>query len=665
MPRKLTTLACLSLVLALTACSSSQQPKPSDTDAPADPIAGAYAMVEKAEKLESPQAEKLLIDAANQFLSLGKLEDAGRILVPMDSSKLPAKVKADHVIALARLAMAQEKYVRVTELLTTDERGLISASDTLDAGRLNQISLLRAQAWEAQQNYLAAARERIFVSPMLSDADEFNRNHQQIWIDLISVPEDSLEQLSRTAAIPEIQGWLELAWIYKGQQDNIDQQLRDLRRWQTKFAGHPAAKQLPDSLRMLTEMNDQKPKNIALLLPLQGKYRQSAIAIQNGFMTAHYASAAKLDEGKSAPTVRVYDSTDIRNFMNVYRQAVTEGADIIVGPLQKENVHQLVITKTELPVPTIALNTDDTTLEAPNNLYQFGLSPEDDAREIANHARYSQFYRAAVLYQSSPWGERASSAFTEAWRANEGEITTSLRFESPQTLAATIKNLLSVDQSEARFRQLKQVVGKKVEFEPRRRQDIDFLYLVASPEQARLIKPLINFYYANDLPVYSGSQIYVGEPTPSKDRDLDGITFCDIPWMLDKPDKLKRSMLGAWPNANPRYFRLNALGADAYRLQARLHMLTHVGTSGLFGATGSLTIGPHNRIQRGLAWATMTDGAPRALPKVIDTEAMEQDENPGSANENQGGTESETHSEETGGESGGSTGEAIPATEGI
>lgn len=653
MLRKLTIFACLTLALSLTACSSGQQAASSATDSPADPLEGIHAMVKRAEKMESPQAEKLLIDAANQLLARGELDDAGRILVSLDSSMLPANIKADHVIALARLAMAQEKYARVTDLLTTDERGLISASATLDAERLNQISLLRAQAWEAQQNYLAAARERIFVSPMLADTDEFNRNHQQIWADLNNVPEDSLETLSRTAAIPEIQGWLELAWIAKNQQDNIDQQLRDVRRWQVKFAGHPAARQLPDSLRVLTEMSDQKPMDIALLLPLQGKYRQSAIAIQNGFMTAHYAAVAKLDTGKVPPTIRVYDSTDIRNFMNVYRQAVTDGADIIVGPLQKENVHQLVITKTELPVPTIALNTDDTTLEAPTNLYQFGLSPEDDAREIASHAKHSNYYRAAVLYQSSPWGERASSAFAESWQASGGVITTSLRFESPQTLAATIKNLLAVNQSEARLQQLKRVIGKDVEFEPRRRQDIDFLYLVASPEQARLIKPLINFYYADDLQVYSGSQIYVGEPTPAKDRDLDGIAFCDIPWMLDKPDKLKRSMLAAWPAANPRYFRLNALGADAYRLQARLHMLTHVASAGLFGATGSLTIGPHNRIQRGLSWAIMTEGAPRALPKIVDTEVMEQDENPG------------THTETTGGEPGGEPGETLPGTTGI
>lgn len=656
MPRKLITLACLSLALGLAACSSPGREPGVVSDArPADQLSGIHKMIERAEGMSSPQAEKTLIEAANQLLDQNKLQEAAKILVPLDSSMLPANVKADHVIALARLAMVQEKYARATELLTTDERGLVTASISLDAERLNRISLLRAQAWEAQQNYLAAARERIFVSAMLASPDAFNANHQQIWSDLISVPTENLEQLAQTVAIPEIQGWLELAWIYKSQQDNIDQQLKDLRKWQQKFANHPAAKQLPDSLRLLAELSDKKPANIALLLPLQGKFRQSAVAIQNGFMTAHYAAAARLGDGKPAPVVRVYDSTDIRNFTNVYRKAVADGADIVVGPLQKENVHQLVLAKGTLPVPTIALNTDDTTTEAPSNLYQFGLSPEDDAREIANHARISNFTRAAVLFQSSPWGERAAAAFTEAWQAQGGEIKIATRFESsPQSLAATIKNLLQVDQSEARNRELKRVLGKDAAFEPHRRQDLDFIYLVASPEQARLIKPLLNFYYANDLPVYSGSQIYSGEPSPAKDRDLDGIIFCDIPWMLEQPDKLKRSMLSAWPNANPRYFRLNALGADAYRLQARLHMLTHTASTGLFGATGNLNIGEHNRIQRGLTWAMISNGMPQPLPTIVDTDVMEQNENTGA-----------THSEETGGEPGGSAGEAIPAAEGL
>src|SRR5690606_31300230 len=189
--------------------------------------------------------------------------------------------------------------------------------------------------------------------------------------------------------------------------------------------------------------------------------------------------------------------------------------------------------------------------------------------------------------------------------------------------------MLLVDQSEARAQQLKRILGKNFEFEPRRRKDIDFIYLIASPEQARQLKPLINFYFANNLPVYAGSQIYSGEPSPEKDRDLDGIEFCDIPWMLDKPDALKQSMLAAWPDANPRYFRLNALGADAYRLQSRLHLLANVPGAGLFGATGTLTISDHNRIQRGLAWASIKNGKVKKLPKIVDTTVMEQDGNDG------------------------------------
>src|SRR5690606_3385953 len=127
-------------------------------------------------------------------------------------------------------------------------------------------------------SYLAAARERIFVAPMLASSDLQQDNHQQIWLDLIQLPAESLDELTRTIAIPEIQGWLELAWIYKGKQDDIDQQIKAIQDWQQRFAGHPAALQLPEAVRLLADIGSNKPQRIALLLPLQGKYRQSALA---------------------------------------------------------------------------------------------------------------------------------------------------------------------------------------------------------------------------------------------------------------------------------------------------------------------------------------------------------------------------------------------------
>lgn len=627
-PRKLITVSTLALALALASCSTTPeggtQPRTVAATAP-DPYADTQALIERARKLPSPQSESMLIEAANQLLELGKRKDAKRLLMSIDTATLPAAVKTDHVLALAQIAIEQQKYDQATELLTTDTHGLLSASIDLDTARLNRISLLRAQAWEAQENFLAAARERIFVAPMLESSDAQQDNHRQIWQNLIQLPVETLDSLTRTIAIPEIQGWLELAWIYKGQQDDLDAQLKAIHNWQQRFAGHPAAQQLPDSVRLLTELANTKPQRIALLLPMQGKYRQSALAVQNGFLTAHYAALRKLEPDAAAPELRVYDSSDVTRFIETYQLAVRDGADIIVGPLQKENVHQLAASPQTLPVTTIALNTDDTVREPPQNLFQFGLTPEDDAREVALQAQRDQRQRAGVFYQQSPWGERALTAFRDNWSQEGLDINTTATFDSAKGLAAAVKQMLLVDQSEARAQQLKRIVGRNMEFQPRRRQDIDFLYLVGTPEQARLIKPLLNFYFAENLPVYASSQIYSGESNPEKDRDLDGVLFCDLPWMLEKPDSMKRRLLEAWPKTSPRFYRLNALGVDAYRLQTRIHMLKQVPGAGIFGATGTLSVGEQNRIQRGLTWATFKDGKPHLIPKIIDTAVMEDD----------------------------------------
>src|SRR5690554_7108230 len=81
---------------------------------------------------------------------------------------------------------------------------------------------------------------------------------------------------------------------------------------------------------------------------------------------------------------------------------------------------------------------------------------------------------------------------------------------------------------------MRRLLRQSTEFEPRRRQDADWLFLVALPQQARQIKPTLAFNFASDLPVYSTSHVYSGEPNPSKDRDLNGIVFCDTPWLLDR-----------------------------------------------------------------------------------------------------------------------------------
>lgn len=652
--RKLiTVITLLTLPIILSACSTGGQKATDHKPDIIDPLAKTKILIQRARNMPSPQAEIALIEASNQLIAQGKRKQAKRVLEAIDIINLPAAVTADRALALTRIAIEQQQLDTAIELLTTDTVGLLTASSGLDSERLNQISILRAQIWEAQGNFLAAARERIFVAPMLDNTDLQQDNHQRIWLDLTQLPIETLDQLTRTIAIPELQGWIELAWIYKGNQDDIDQQIKAIQDWQQRFTNHPAARQLPEAVRLLAEISKNKPQKIALLLPLEGKYRQSALAVQHGFMTAHYASSGSLHERGETPKIRIYDTTDVERFEDIYRSAVQDGADIIVGPLQKENVQQLTASTQTLPVTTIALNLDENANEAPSNLYQFALSPEDDAREVAHQAQRDNLKQAAIFYQQSPWGERTVNAFTEAWNHEGATISAKASFSSAQGLAANVKHMLLVDQSEARAQQLRRIIGRSFEFQPRRRQDIDFIYLIATPEQGRLIKPLFNFYFAENLPVYSGSQIFSGQDSNSKDRDLDGIRFCDLPWMLSNSDPMKNRLLQAWPKANPRFFRLNALGVDAYRLQTRVTLLQQVPGASLYGATGTLSIGENNRIQRELSWATIKDGHIEATPNVSTKTATQQH-----------GSKA-TNDEEANGQSSGSAIPSVPAETGI
>lgn len=605
-------------------------------------------MIKHAQQLQSPERESLLIDAANILLENQKPAQAQSLLKTIKPGKLDPDNKLKLILALARLNLMQGDIEQAKELLNSDRLGLLAMSNSLTPEQLNQVSLLRAEVWEQDENFLAAARERIFVAPMLTDPDLSQQNQDQIWADLILLPQETLTEIASQAAIPEMQGWLELAWIHKGLQDNLDQQLEALQKWQQSHSTHPAATNLPTSLQLLTELSTNRHTRIALLLPTGGKLKTAADAILNGFISAHKVANENNPQTQNEIDIRVYDSSDQSTFSNTYNQAVADGAEIIIGPLQKENLRSLIERNEDLPVTTIALNRDSDAGEAPSNLIQFSLSPEDDAQQVALHAKAYDYQRAAVLYQDNPWWARAYGAFSEQWLAQAGEITSASSYENQSKMARATKEMLLVHLSELRAQQLRSITGKKIEFHPRRRQDIDFIFLMATPEQARQIRPLLDFYYAKDIPVLASSTIYSGESAPRKDKDLNGVEFCDIPWLLDNPDAIKKAMQSAWPNGNPRYARLNAMGVDAYRLQQRINLLINVPETSLFGATGILNLGPNNHIQRTLSWAVIQDGLVTPLPKLPEQDTLPLEREPSALDQGRNAHKQNPDSKKTG-----------------
>jgi len=164
---------------------------------------------------------------------------------------------------------------------------------------------------------------------------------------------------------------------------------------------------------------------------------------------------------------------------------------------------------------------------------------------------------------------------------------------------------------------LRRIIGKRFEFKPRRRQDIDFVLLLGNQSQARGIKPILDFHYAEDIPVYSTSHINESNDSTIESMDLNGIRFCDIPWKLSNSDPLQLSVQSTCESANSSLAPFYALGVDAYRLFPRLQQLRELKNSKVYGTTGILTLDKENILRRRLLWAQFSKGQVITSPIIL------------------------------------------------
>ena len=189
-------------------------------------------------------------------------------------------------------------------------------------------------------------------------------------------------------------------------------------------------------------------------------------------------------------------------------------------------------------------------------------------------------------------------------------------------LAQAVSLMLNVEQSENRLQRLARQLGRKPQFEPRRRQDMSAIFMTAFPREARQIRPLLSFYYARQLPIYATSHSFSGVPNSALDQDMNGVRFCDLPWVIaatPEDVELRGQISALWPTAMDRYQRLFALGIDAYNLIAHLQRLTLVPDEYYAGRTGRLRLDEHGRGQRELPWAEIVEGVPRAMDQAAES----------------------------------------------
>jgi outer membrane PBP1 activator LpoA protein len=409
---------------------------------------------------------------------------------------------------------------------------------------------------------------------------------------------------------PVMAGWLALGEIAWTRRTAPAAMRRALSAWQQEYPGHPANRTLiPELLPELPLPSAQTvPRRVAVLLPLSGQQRQAATAVRDGFLAAHFVAADR----PQRPDIRIYDVSHL-GVAQAYRDALEDGAEFVVGPLLKQEVQELAAAGISTPALTLNFLPDDVPV-APD-FYQFALSPEDEARQVAQRAASLGQSRALALAPNNAWGRRVLTGFIEEYQNRGGQLL-DYRFYDPGSpdFSVGIQQLLLIDESRARYERLAANLGIQLEYEPRRRSDIDLIFLAATEQAAKLIRPQLRFHYAGSVPTYATSAIY--EEGSRNNSDLNGITFPDIPWIVE-PDgqstEVRETLARYWPGQARRLSRLYALGFDAYQLIPTLSSDARWQATGLPGMTGTLYIDENGKIFRRLAWARIQRGRPELV----------------------------------------------------
>lgn len=350
------------------------------------------------------------------------------------------------------------------------------------------------------------------------------------------------------------------------------------------------------------------PDQVALLLPLSGDYKREGESIQNGFLGAHYSLSGNKQGIKK---IKIYDTQKFQDSVAAYDQALEDGADFVVGPLLQDSVNNLA-KKIAFNVPVLTLNSleNDASLI---RMYQFSLSSVDEAISTSNKVIIDQNKIGLIVAPDNEWGHQLKDTYTSTLESMGGIIIESQFYnQDDKDFSSELKELLGISLSEKRFDRLSANLNENLSFSPRRRQDVDFIFLVAADTTSgKLLKSQLNYHLSGDkvLPIYSTSTIYSYDTNLD---DLNDVIFTDAPWVIDQQIWLKNLptiLRDYWPG-DAIQSRQNAMGYDAYFLIAAISSLKDYSMQELNGATGQLYMEDNGRIRRRLAWAKLINGEP-------------------------------------------------------
>lgn len=533
------------------------------------------------QQAQPPAQAQLQIKSAQAYLDAGETTQAKQILDAIAQHSLTAGQRELLLLTRADLALTMGRpKAAIIDLERMQAHGL---PETMRTQRLGTL----AAAQRLDNDPVAAAETLGALDRLLKDQDERLANQVSIVSTLSLLSQSQLQHLTRQGR-GAMKGWADIALLTQHSGANPSGLDTRYRQWKQRHSGHPALAGLGRAYAQMLSGGYQSGEKVTVMLPRSGRFASAAKVIRAGI-----EAASRADAGGQRPALSFADSTNAARVRTLHAAATKQGAGYVIGPLEKPAVDALLATHT-LSVPTLALN-ESTRDSRAENLFQFSLSPENEAAEVASKAAAMGAKRALVLYPKGAWGERLASAFRRQWIS----------------LGATVSGQASFDPSWSTY---DKTLAKLIDG-----QNADMLFLVATAEMARKIYPHIRSAAPTSLPVISTSHVYSGSFDPTKDRALVGLYFVDIPWMLDVGGaSARRALADGSSVATGPLARLYAMGIDAYRLAPRLSELAQSPGAYYPGQTGGLAVDSLGRITRQLRLGRFSENGPRPADSLDD-----------------------------------------------
>ncbi|ELY3903182.1 penicillin-binding protein activator [Klebsiella aerogenes] len=309
-----------------------------------------------------------------------------------------------------------------------------------------------------------------------------------------------------------------------------------------------------------------------------------------------------------AAELKIYDTTS-QPMSQLLAQVQQDGATIVVGPLLKENVEEVMKSNTSLNV--LALNQPGKVENRPNLCY-FALSPEDEARDAARHIHDQGKQTPLLLVPHGALGDRVVSAFADEWLKLGGGTVLQQRLGSTAELKSGVNGggiSLTGSPVSTLPSSVDSSLGSPGDVPVSSGGSIDAAYIVATPEQIGYIKPLIAMRNGSqsNVTLYASSRSAQGTSGPDFRLEMEGLQYSEIPMLAGSNPALMQQALSAVRN-DYSLARLYAMGADAWSLANHFAQMRQSPGYELNGNTGDLTATPDCVINRKLSWLKYQQG---------------------------------------------------------